>query len=173
MPALNDADLILGAAIVVELLILGKHISMKPFNIFIALIFVVIVSGFIFFKDNLISGPNSSSQNSQQLLADRINYLDYSSSNQALSQKKGKTVLFFAATTWCSNCIALEKEIKNRLSEIPKDVIILKVDYDNDKKTKTKYAVTMQTTLVLLDSNGREIKRWIGTDFDDLLNNLN
>lgn len=82
--------------------------------------------------------------------------------------------MFFAATTWCSNCVELEKGIKTHINELPKDITILKVDYDNDKETKATYAVTMQTTLVLLDKNGKEIKRWIGTgSFDDLMQNIN
>lgn len=171
MPTLND-DLILGAAIIVELLILGKHISMKPFNIFIVSIIVVIIGGFIFLKDSFKTGSNPSSQDSQQLLADRISYLDYSDNNQALSQKNGETVLFFAATTWCQTCSALDKEIKERLGDIPRGVTILKVDYDNDREMKARYGVTQQHTLVVLDQNGNETKRWIGGNFDLMLTEL-
>lgn len=149
---------------------------MKPFNFFIVLFLLVILGGFIFFKD----GFNKLQQNTRaaesfpsQVLMDRMQYIDYSGQNLELSKKFGKTVLFFAATTWCSNCAALDAEIKNRVSQLPPDVTILKVDYDNDKQTKAKYGVTMQTTLVLLDRNGRETKRWIGSTFDDLVQNLN
>lgn len=148
---------------------------MKSFNFFIIIFLVIIFGGFIFFKDGLNKPKTviSASELSQpQILYDRINYLDYSEQSFLLAKKTGRTLFFFAATTWCSNCVALDKEIKARMIELPKDITILKVDYDNDKETKAKYSVTMQTTLILLDKNGKEIKRWIGTSFDDLIENI-
>ncbi|MBI2593972.1 thioredoxin family protein [Candidatus Daviesbacteria bacterium] len=146
---------------------------MKPFNIFIALSIVIIFGGFFFFKDSFKTvKSNPSPTISPELLMDRMSYLDYSKSNQVLSKKYGKTVLFFAATTWCQTCSALDKEIKMRLRDIPLDVTILKVDYDNDREMKTKYGVTQQHTLVVLDKDGNELKRWIGGNFDLMLNEL-
>lgn len=148
----------------------------KLFKLIPIIVIIIFLVGTLFFKDgfNKFKSQTNASESSQtRILYDRINYKDYSENNLVSSKKTGRTILFFAATTWCSNCIALDKEIKAHLNELPKDVTILKVDYDNDKKMKAKYGVTMQTTLVLLDSNGREIKRWIGTSFfDSLLSNL-
>lgn len=150
---------------------------MKPFNLFLIVLLTIILGGMFFFRDRFTKlelQTNASESSQGETLYDRVSYKDYTESNLLSSERNGKTVLFFAATTWCSNCIALEKEIKAHLNELPKDVTILKVDYDNDKKMKAKYGVTVQTTLILLDSNGKEIKRWIGTSsFDDLLSNLN
>lgn len=148
---------------------------MKPFNFLIIIFLTTILGGSILYKDGFTKPEiqtRALEPSQSQVLYDRIKYLDYSEQNLASSQKFGKTVLFFAATTWCSNCIALDKEIKTRIRELPRNVTILKVDYDNNKKTKAKYVVTMQTTLVLLDKNGREIKRFIGTSFDNLIQNL-
>jgi thioredoxin-related protein len=103
---------------------------------------------------------------------DQERYLTYSEQNFRFSKKRGRTVLFFAATKWCSTCSALEKQIKESILKLPVDITILKVDYDNDKIMNTKYAVTQQTTLLLFDSTGKEIKRWIGTSFDDLLQTI-
>jgi len=148
----------------------------KSFKLIPFVLLIIFLVGMLFFKDGFNkfeSQTNASESPQAKILHDRINYKDYSEQNLLSSEKTGRTLLFFAATTWCSNCIALDKEIKAHLNELPKDVTILKVDYDNDKKMKAKYGVTVQTTLVLLDSNGREIKRWIGTSFfDDLLSNL-
>lgn len=149
---------------------------MKLFNFFVVIFLVIILGSFLFFKDgfNKLQQTTKASESSPpQVLMDRMQYLDYSDQNLKLSEKFGKTVLFFAATTWCSNCAALDTEIKKRVSELPSNVTILKVDYDNDNQTKAKYGVTLQTTLVLLDGNGKETKRWIGSTFDDLVQNLN
>lgn len=150
---------------------------MKMFNFFITLFLLLILGDFIFLKDgfNKLQQSTSAAESfPPKVLMDRIQYLDYSDQNQRLSEKFGKTVLFFAATTWCSNCAALDAEIKKKISQLPPDITILKVDYDNNKQTKARYAVTMQTTLILIDKNGREIKRWIGRgSFDDLMQNIN
>lgn len=143
---------------------------MKPFNILITLAAVVILGGFIFFKDGFKTAQsNPSTSIASKELVDRVRYLNYSEGNQELSQQYGKTVLFFAATTWCQTCSELDKEINKRISEIPSGVTILKVDYDNNREMKAKYGVTQQHTLVVVDKNGHEAKRWIGGNLDLLL----
>ncbi|MBI2012242.1 thioredoxin family protein [Candidatus Daviesbacteria bacterium] len=146
---------------------------MKPFNIIIAMSLIIIFGGFLFFKDSFkVAQSNTSTFPQSEILMNRMNYLDYSESNKVLAQKHGETVLFFAATLWCQTCSELDKEIKERIGDIPPDVTILKVDYDNDREMKTRYIVTQQHTLVVLDKNGNEIKRWIGGNFDLILNEL-
>lgn len=107
-----------------------------------------------------------------QLEFDLGSYVPYSSTSLAQAQERGVTVLFFAATKWCHTCSDLEQEIIARAAEIPGDVTILKVDYDNDSAMKSAYGVTVQHTLIALDSSGEEITRWIGLDLDELLSSL-
>lgn len=148
---------------------------MKPFNIFIILFLLIAAIGFVFFKDGLTKlqkDSNSAQSSDSKILMDRVNYLDYSEQNLASAQENGKPVLFFAATIWCQTCQALEKEIKERGNSLPPDITILKVDYDNDPEMKEKWKVTMQHTLIQLDSSGNEVNRWIGGNFDALVQNL-
>lgn len=147
---------------------------MKPFNLFIVVALILIASGFIFFRDGFINTQSSKSSTiaNSRVLMDRLNYLDYSDQNLLPAQRKGRAVLFFAATVWCQTCSQLDKEIKERSQELPLDVTILKVDYDNDKVTKAKYGVITQHTLIQVDSDGKEVKRWIGGNFDALMQNL-
>jgi len=144
---------------------------MKPFNIFIILSVLVILVGFVFFK-NGFNKTQSAILKQDELLLDVPGYLKYNETNFSNAKQKGKSVLFFAATTWCQTCAELEKEIIERGAEIPKDVTILKVDYDNDRAMKQKYGVTTQHTLIVLDKNGKEVKRLIGIYFDTLLQGL-
>ena len=74
----------------------------------------------------------------------------------------GNVVLFFAAS-WCPSCRALEKDIKENLSNIPTDLKILKVDYDNSQELKQKYGVTTQHTLVQVNKDGNMISKWSGS----------
>lgn len=144
---------------------------MKPFNIFLTVFLAVILIGFIFFKDGFSKSQDNSSF-SNKALVNRVNYLNYSEQYSSSSKRTSKTLLFFAATTWCQTCSQLDKEIMERSQELPSDLTILKVDYDNDKVTKAKYGVTAQHTLIQLDNNGNEVKRWIGGNFDALIQNI-
>lgn len=86
-------------------------------------------------------------------------YVEYSEA--ALSSTKGKRLLFFHAS-WCPQCRQLEASIKSRT--IPDDVTIFKVNYDNSTSLKSKYGVTLQTTVVLIDDNGNLAKKHVAYD---------
>ncbi len=86
-------------------------------------------------------------------------YLPYTST--AVAQAKGSVVLFFHAN-WCSTCVAIEKDIKAHLKDIPKDVTILRVNYDDATDLKELYSVTGQYTFVQVDNSGKLIKKWRG-----------
>jgi thiol:disulfide interchange protein len=99
------------------------------------------------------------------------NYIEYS---PALLKQTGITnrVLFFKAD-WCPSCNSLDKEIKSDLSKIPANTLILDVDYDKNQDLRTKYGVTSQHTLVLVDENGGQIKKWTGSrDLDAILKQI-
>jgi len=88
-------------------------------------------------------------------------YTDYSQNNLAKATSgNSKAVLFFAALKWCPSCQAADRDFKTNFSKVPRDVTILKVDYDTAKEMKQKYAITMQDTFVQVDSSGKEITRW-------------
>ena len=143
---------------------------MKPFNVFLTISLIIIFAGFFFFRNGFrLMVLDQSDTTPSTALMDRLSYLNYSDQNLATSKSFGNTALFFAATTWCQTCSVLDKEIKERISDIPSNVTILKVDYDNDKEMKNKHKVTTQHTIVVLDKGGREVKRWIGGNFDLLL----
>ena len=143
---------------------------MKPFNIFLFICVSALFLGFV-----VSSGRSQTSQPQQEVvteLVDRSPYVPYSENAFAAAQEKEVTLLFFAATKWCQSCSELEKEIMQRIAEIPEGVTILKVDYDNDRALTSKYGVTSQHTLVALDSEGTELYRWLGGDFDFLVKKI-
>ncbi|MBI2031048.1 MAG: thioredoxin family protein [Candidatus Levybacteria bacterium] len=103
-------------------------------------------------------------------------YVDYSSNSLSkATANNGCAVLFFAALAWCPSCQAADRNFKANFDEVPGDVTILKVDYDNDSAMKKKYAITMQDTFIQVDSQGKEITRWNsgGKGVEALLTNLN
>lgn len=88
-------------------------------------------------------------------------YVTYDASKVAFAQE-GKVVLFFRAS-WCPTCRALDSDIKANLSMIPKDVLILDVDYDKSAELKKQYGVTYQHTLVQVDAEGKQLAKWSGS----------
>lgn len=99
-------------------------------------------------------------------------YKDYTAKNLAQATKEGNTLLFFHAT-WCPTCRAAEKDINNNISLLPKDLIILKTDYDTQTDLRTKYNLTSQHAFVLVDNEGNEISKWYGGGIKTILENLN
>lgn len=98
-------------------------------------------------------------------------YEDYDTVKLALAGS-GKVVLFFKAS-WCPTCNALNKDVEAHLKDIPSDVHILKVDYDNSAELKKKYGVTYQHTFVQVDSDGEQLNKWAGSPtLKDLVANI-
>jgi thiol-disulfide isomerase/thioredoxin len=83
-------------------------------------------------------------------------YKDYS--EEALANSNKVNLLFFHAP-WCPQCRALEKSIQE--SDLPADVAIFKVDYDSNQTLRQKYGVTIQTTVVKLNSQGEQEKKFV------------
>lgn len=90
-------------------------------------------------------------------------YVDYSP--EVFANSQGQRILFFHAP-WCPQCRQLEASIKQ--GEIPSGVTIFKVDYDSNQKLRQEYGVTIQTSLVLVDENGNEVKKYVAYDTPSL-----
>jgi thiol-disulfide isomerase/thioredoxin len=88
-------------------------------------------------------------------------YEAYSADKLAMAEI-GDVVLFFHAS-WCPSCRALNSDIEKNLGTIPEGVTILKTDYDKETELKKKYGVTYQHTLVQVDKDGNQIKKWSGS----------
>lgn len=79
-------------------------------------------------------------------------------------------VLFFAAS-WCPNCRAADADIVRNLARVPAGVTIFKTDYDKEGALKKQYGITYQHTFVLVDRDGRALKKWAGGKLDQILAN--
>lgn len=88
-------------------------------------------------------------------------YIDYSSEALAkATENNGKAVIWFAALKWCPSCQAADRDFRANFDKVPKDVSIMKIDYDTATDLKKKYAIVMQDTFIYVDSKGEEITRW-------------
>lgn len=108
-------------------------------------------------KEQDTTSPKQEKENIQKQEPGK--YVDYSA--DIVTGTEGKRILFFHAP-WCPQCRQLDASIKS--GEIPADVTIFKVDYDSNQNLRQQYGVTIQTTLVLLDENGNEAKKYVAYD---------
>lgn len=98
-----------------------------------------------------------------------ITYQDYQKDPSRYA--KGKTVLFFNAS-WCPSCKEADDQFKSEEKEIPKDVTVVSVDYDQNASLRQKYGVTIQDTFVQIDKDGKQLKKWAGGGLDRLKQQL-
>lgn len=88
-------------------------------------------------------------------------YLPYTPT--ALAQASGNIVLFFYAS-WSPAGIATNKDITNKKDELPKDLTILRVNFDDADAMKQQYGITDQQTFVQVTNTGELIKKWRGAN---------
>lgn len=103
-------------------------------------------------------------------------YIEYTK-NSLLENKDKRRVLFFYAN-WCPICRPADVEFQAHIRDIPSDVVLIRVNYNDDETDKDeealakKYGITYQHTFVQIDENGEVINRWNGGGIDDLLSNI-
>lgn len=105
------------------------------------------------------NSPESPAVTGEQPSASAGLYTEYSSDKVAAAD--GTRVLFFHAP-WCPQCRALDESIKQ--AQLPDGLTIFKVDYDSNQALRQQYGVTIQTTLVRLDSEGNLLKKYVAYD---------
>jgi thiol-disulfide isomerase/thioredoxin len=87
-------------------------------------------------------------------------YTEYT--EQHFEDKKATTRLLFFHAKWCPQCRKLDDDIKK--ATLPDGVTILKVDYDSSQDLRQKYGVTLQTTVVKVDSEGNKTASIVAYD---------
>lgn len=78
--------------------------------------------------------------------------------------RQQKRVLIDFEAVWCGPCHTMDQLVFTAASVVSatSDVIAVKVDGDEHRDLKRKYAVDGFPTLILLDSHGKEIRRGVG-----------
>jgi thioredoxin 1 len=70
-----------------------------------------------------------------------------------------KKILYFTAT-WCGPCTY----IKPQMQEISNQIPISFIDVDSNTTTTEKYNIKNIPAVVLIDNNGRELGRLVGSN---------
>lgn len=144
----------------------------KQVIIVMAILAVIFTAGVYvaFFGSNKTTAPTEKTTNTPDKSSDTAkpdtatkttngSYEEYSETT--FSQTTGTRLLFFHAS-WCPQCRALDKDIIS--SKLPDKVTIFKVDYDTNEELRQKYGVTIQTTIVKVDSKGNKVDSYVAYD---------
>lgn len=99
-------------------------------------------------------------------------YFTFSQAKLVESLVDSKTVVLYFHAPWCTTCTSFEQELKGQQSQLPPEVVVLKIDFDTSSDLKKQYNVIYQHTLVLLDKEGKTKEIWIGGNLDALLDYL-
>ena len=90
-------------------------------------------------------------------------YIDYASYAVSADQYADTNVVLFFNAVWCSTCKQAKDNFEASLSEIPEDLTIVLVDFDDSIELRKKYGVTVQHTFIQIDSEGDAIGKWSGS----------
>ena len=103
-------------------------------------------------------------------------YLPYSP-EASTATKDTRRVLFFYAN-WCPTCKPADASFMQEQGEIPEDVTVLRVNYNDtetdqaEKDLAAQYQITYQHTFVQIDSLGNVVTKWNGGKLEELLANI-
>lgn len=95
-----------------------------------------------------------------------------------LEEYLGTRRLLFFYASWCSTCRPVDAELTARIEELPADLTIIRVNYNDsdtteaEKELAAKYVVTYQHTFVQIDQNGEVVAKWNGGGVDKIIENL-
>ncbi len=128
--------------------------------------------------DKMQKADGEAMQNGDAMMKEsQSTYVDYSPEvlvQAQTAQKSGRKVVLFFHAKWCPLCIAADKDFRANIGTdaFPKNVTLIKTDYDTQTELKKKYGITTQHTFVQIDSNGNQITKWISGETSDLNKNL-
>ena len=80
-------------------------------------------------------------------------------SENAVESEAEVKVLFFQ-TSWCPTCRVLREDIAEHEADVPRDWLILEVDYDANVSLREEYEVNAPHTLIYLDAQNNAFAKW-------------
>jgi len=121
--------------------------------------------------DTIMEEEMSMNDKGSVLISNPGQFVDYSPEKVAeLGDNRG--LLFFNAS-WCPSCRKAIADIEKNLENIPEDLVIMKIDFDEYGDWGRKnYQVRGQHTYVQIDNEGKLITSWVGGKFKDIINKI-
>ena len=95
--------------------------------------------------------------------ANTSGYISFETYSAAPEKYSASNVVLFYNAYWCSTCKAARDGFEAGLSEMPEDLTIVLVDFDENTEMRKKHDVIVQHTFIQIDSSGNELQRWYGS----------
>lgn len=126
--------------------------------------------------DTMMKDEKKTNQSGDVMIPKAGAYVEYSPAVFEQS-KTTRRVLFFYAS-WCPECHEADANFKENLTQLPKDVTLIRVNYndpstdDNEKVLARQYGITYQHSFVQIDALGKALTTWNGGGMDTLISKL-
>jgi len=88
--------------------------------------------------------------------------VNFTSEKDAQELAKTRRVVYFFAADWCELCQGDLHLFRTRTGEIPADVTLVLVDFDNADELRLKYGIPLQDVFLQIDAEGRKKTLWVG-----------
>jgi thiol-disulfide isomerase/thioredoxin len=100
-------------------------------------------------------------------------YIPYGAYESTADEFSDTNVVLFFNAAWCSTCKVARDNFESSLDQIPSDLTIVVVDFDNATELRKLYGVTVQHTFVQIDASGEAIGKWSGsTTINEIVDQL-
>ena len=88
-------------------------------------------------------------------------YVDYAVYRTKPAAYAGRRVALFFWASWCPICQGDDSYIRGTIAsgDFPRDLTIVKTNYDVETGLEQKYGVTSHATFVMVDSSGKALSR--------------
>ena len=107
--------------------------------------------------------PVATTEAPEGVYANTTGYISYETYAAAPDNYSASNVVLFYNAYWCSTCKAARDGFEAGLSEMPEDLTIVLVDFDENTEMRKKHDVIVQHTFIQIDSAGKELQRWYGS----------
>jgi len=141
-----------------EKVIIGGSIGV---GIAILLVVVFVLTGNSSSTNSQVGGISNQVDTNSLSPEAKARYIEYTDDNLASAIEKGQKPVIFFHAKWCVYCRAAENDILSNFDQVPKNVTILRADYDTTPTLKSKYGVVVQDTFVQVGENGDVVAIWI------------
>lgn len=135
---------------------------MKKWILFAAVFTLIMVGIFAFIGSQM--SPDTNDANSEDISQSNAEFRWYTDLNSAISaaEKTNKQIFAVFTADWCPACVELESRTLSKpevQKEMARKYIPVKIDVDSNPQPSSQYRIFSLPTMLIMDSNGNEIRR--------------